>query len=161
YNIKSAAERAAIITRQLLAHDGGKTNEPKVVDINAFILDNHKMLRRLVGEKIGLVILPNPETGRVKLDKGLFGLVLMNLVVNARDAMPNGGEITIEAGNVRLDENNLRDLSGLAPGDYVRLGISDTGMGMTTEVREHLFEPFFTTKEEGERKGLGLATCYG
>jgi len=117
------------------------------------------MLRRLIGRNISMSMVLGKETGRIKADSGYVGQVLMNLVVNARDAMPNGGQLTITTCNVTLDENHARAQSGAQPGDYVILSVADTGTGMTSEVRARLFEAFFTTKPIGRGTGLGLATC--
>jgi CheY-like chemotaxis protein len=117
------------------------------------------MLRRLIDENIELTMVPGKQIGRVKADSGYVGQVLMNLVVNARDAMLNGGKLTIATNNVTLDENYARTHTGAIPGDYVMLSVSDTGTGMTDAVKAHLFEPFFTTKPKGKGTGLGLATC--
>jgi CheY-like chemotaxis protein len=117
------------------------------------------MLRRLTGENIEMRMVPGKQTGRIKADAGYIGQVLMNLVVNARDAMPNGGKLTIATRNATLDEHYASTHPGVAPGNYVMLSVSDTGMGMTDEVKKHLFEAFYTTKIAGKGTGLGLATC--
>ena len=157
--ILSASERAAGLTRQLLVFSRKQTVQSVVLDLNEVVLDTDKMLRRLIGENIAMTIVPGKETGRIKADSGYIGQVLMNLVVNARDAMPNGGRLTIATGNVTFDENDAHTRAGIIPGDYVMLSISDTGTGMTDEVKKRLFEAFFTTKELGKGTGLGLATC--
>jgi CheY-like chemotaxis protein len=117
------------------------------------------MLRRLIDENIEMTIVPGKQPGYIKADSGYVGQVLMNLVINARDAMPNGGKLTIATQNVTLDQNYARTHTGAIAGDYVRLTVSDTGTGMTGEVKAHLFEAFFTTKPKGKGTGLGLATC--
>src|SRR5665213_1285909 len=117
------------------------------------------MLHRLIDENIELTIVQGKEGGRIKADSGLISQLLMNLAVNARDAMPNGGKLKIETASITLDENDARTHKGTAPGDYVMLAVSDTGSGMTDEVKAHLFEAFFTTKPKGKGTGLGLATC--
>jgi PAS domain S-box-containing protein len=167
--IRHATERAAGLTRQLLIFSRKQTVLPVVLDLNDVVKDLKKMLRRLIDENIELTIVPGKQTGRVKADSGYVGQVLMNLVVNARDAMPNGGKLTIATNNVTLDENYARTHTGAIPGlpaeasakagDYVMLSVSDTGTGMTEEVKARLFEAFFTTKPKGKGTGLGLATC--
>ena len=157
--IRHASERAAGLTRQLLVFSRKQTVQPVVLDLNEVVKDLDKMLRRLIDENIEMTIVPGKQIGRVKADSGYVGQVLMNLVVNARDAMPNGGKLTIATNNVTLDENYARTHPGAIPGDYVMLSVSDTGTGMTDEVKAHLFEAFFTTKPKGKGTGLGLATC--
>jgi hypothetical protein len=157
--IRHAAERAAALTRQLLLFSRKQAVQPVVLDLHEVIEGMDKMLRRLVDENVELTIVPEKETGRIKADSGLVGQLLMNLVVNARDAMPNGGRLKIEATNATLDEEYARTHADAAPGDYVMLAITDTGSGMTDEVKLHLFEAFFTTKPKGKGTGLGLATC--
>jgi PAS domain S-box-containing protein len=161
HTIQSAAERAATLTSQLLAFARKQVIVPRVLDINVLIGDIDTMLQRLIGEDIELVSLPQPDAGRVKVDPGQFGQVLINLVVNACDAMPAGGRLTIETAAVTLDEDDAHPHEGVAPGDYVLMTVRDTGTGMTEEVQAHLFEPFYTTKPQGKGTGLGLATCYG
>jgi len=133
---------------------------PKVVDLNGVVTENLKMLTRLIGEDIDLVMVPSSEIGAVKADPGQIEQVVMNLAVNARDAMPQGGKLTIETANVKVDANYARFHSPVKPGDYVMLAISDTGMGMDTETQTHIFEPFYTTKGL-KGTGLGLSTVYG
>ncbi len=161
HTIKKAAERAATLTSQLLAFSRKQIIEPQVIDLNALIIDEDKMLRRLIGEDIELAFAPKQEGGQVVIDPGQFEQVLLNLMVNARDAMPEGGKITIETANVMLDEEHTLLPDDVTPGEYVLLAVSDTGTGMTKDVQAHLFEPFFTTKEPGKGTGLGLASCYG
>ena len=147
------------MTRQLLIFSRKQTVQPVVLDLNDVVKDLDKMLRRLIDENIEMTIVPGNQIGRIKADSGYVGQVLMNLVVNARDAMPNGGKLTIATSNVTLDENYARAHPGVIPGDYVMLSVSDTGTGMTDEVKARLFEAFFTTKPKGKGTGLGLATC--
>ncbi len=157
--IRHASERAAGLTRQLLVFSRKQTVQPVVLDLNDVIKDLDKMLRRLVDENITLTIVSSKVIGRIKADSGYVGQVLMNLVVNARDAMPNGGKLAIATENVTFDKQNAHICAGLIPGDYVMLSVSDTGTGMTEEVKKRLFEAFFTTKPSGKGTGLGLATC--
>ena len=157
--IRHASERAAGLTQQLLIFGRKQTVQPVVLDLNNVVKGLDKMLRRLIGENIEMTIVPGKQTGRIKADSGHVGQVLMNLVVNARDAMPNGGKLVIATNNVTLDENSARTRTGATPGDYVLLSVSDTGTGMTDEVKARLFEAFFTTKPKGKGTGLGLATC--
>ena len=159
--VLKAAERAANLTRQLLAFSRRQIIAPQIINVNDVILNLHKMLRRLISEDIDLVTLAAPDLGAVKADPGQIEQVLINLVVNAGDAMPEGGRLTIETSNVTLDEEYARRHVDVVPGDYVMLAVSDTGCGMTDEVKARIFEPFFTTKEPGKGTGLGLATCYG
>jgi signal transduction histidine kinase len=157
--IRHASERAAGLTRQLLVFSRKQTVQSVVLDLNVVINDLNKMLRRLIDENIALTIAPGKEIGRIKADSGYVGQVLMNLVVNARDAMPNGGKLTIATENVAFDKNDAHICAGMIPGSYVMLSVSDTGTGMTDEVKKRLFEAFFTTKPVGKGTGLGLATC--
>ncbi|MCH8109569.1 MAG: response regulator, partial [Chloroflexi bacterium] len=159
--IQNAAERASNLTRQLLAFSRRQIIEPKVIDLNTLVLNMEKMLRRLIGEDIEFSTIPASHLRSVKVDPGQIEQVLMNLVVNARDAIPIGGSIKIETANVTLDLEYSRSHPEVAPGEYVSLGVSDNGTGIPDDVMEHIFEPFFTTKEEGKGTGLGLATCYG
>ncbi|MGA8151244.1 MAG: ATP-binding protein [Terriglobales bacterium] len=158
--IAKAANRATALTRQLLAFSRKQMLTPKVLDLNAIVTDNLRMLTRLIGEDIDLVMIPGGSLGMVKADPGQVEQVIMNLAVNARDAMPRGGKLTIETGNVSLDENYARGHAPAAPGEYVMLAVSDTGMGMDADTQTHIFEPFFTTKGP-KGTGLGLSTVYG
>jgi len=158
--IQESADHAANLTRQLLAFGRGQVIEPRRINLNELIVNLNKMLRRLIGEDIKLVTQTAPDLGQIKADPGQIEQVLLNLVVNARDAMPDGGTLTIRTDNVTLDEDYARSHL-ISPGDYVMVSVSDTGVGMTDEVKQHIFEPFFTTKEQGKGTGLGLATCFG
>jgi len=159
--ILKAAERAAGLTRQLLAFSRQQVLQPKIVDLNGLVSDMEKMLRRLIGEDVTLETSLDPDLGRVKADPGQIEQVLMNLAVNARDAMPDGGRLTIETRNVELGLDEVARRPPTLAGPYVMLAVSDSGMGMDTETQSHLFEPFFTTKEMGKGTGLGLSTVYG
>jgi PAS domain S-box-containing protein len=159
--VRKAAEGAAALTHQLLAFSRKQVLQPKVLDVNATVATTEKLLRRLIGEDIQLVAKLASGVGRVKADPGQIEQVIMNLAVNARDAMPAGGQLTIETANVEMDEAYVRGHPLAQPGRYVMLAVSDTGIGMDEETKAHIFEPFFTTKEMGKGTGLGLATVYG
>ena len=159
--IHRASQRAADLTRQLLAFSRRQILEFKVLDLNTILRDMDKMLLRILGEDIELVTLFAEGIGRVRTDPGQIEQMILNLAVNARDAMPNGGKLTIETSNIELNENYVRFHIAVKPGLYVMLSVSDTGVGMTPEVKERVFEPFFTTKEKGKGTGLGLSTVYG
>ncbi len=158
---REAAERAANLTRQLLAFARKHIYTPRTFGLREVVATLEPMLRRLIGEDLVLRTVLAPDTGHVRADVGQFEQVVMNLTVNARDAMPNGGTLTIETANVVLDEAYCRTRVGATPGDHVMLAVTDTGVGMTPEILERLFEPFFTTKGPGKGTGLGLATCHG
>ena len=157
--ILHASERAVGLTRQLLLFSRRQTVQLVVLDLDDVVKSLNGILRRLIGENIEMKIVPGKHTRRVKADVGYVGQLLMNLVINARDAMPNGGKLSIATHNVTLDENYAHMHEGVTPGDYMMLSVSDTGIGMTDEVKAHLFEAFFTTKPKGKGTGLGLATC--
>jgi PAS domain S-box-containing protein len=159
--ILRAGERAASLTRQLLAFSRQQVMEPRVLDLNSVVADLQKMLGRLIGEDVELVTALKPKLGHVKVDPGQIEQVIMNLAVNARDAMPEGGKLFIETSDVEIDENYARSHTSMIPGKYVMVAVSDTGCGMDPETQAHIFEPFFTTKEKGRGTGLGLATVYG
>jgi PAS domain S-box-containing protein len=159
--IQRAAERAANLTRQLLTFARRQVSAPQILNLNDLILGIDKLLRRLIREDIVLQISSVPDLWPVQADPGQIEQVLMNLAINARDAMPQGGNLTIESSNVVLDHEYARTRPTVVPGPYVLLAVSDTGTGMNAEVLHHAFEPFFTTKEPGQGTGLGLATCYG
>ncbi len=159
--IERASDRAADLTRQLLAFSRKQIMEMRVLDLNDVIKGFEKMLKRIIGEDIELVTYLSEGLGRVKVDQAQMEQAIINIVVNARDAMPKGGRLTIETANVELDEEYARRHIGVKPGSYVMVAISDTGVGMTPEVKDRIFEPFFTTKEMGMGTGLGLSTVYG
>ncbi len=159
--VEKAGQRAVSLTRQLLAFSRQQILTPAVLDLNALVSDMQKMLPRLIGEDIAVSAELGPEIGRVKADHGQVEQVLMNLAVNARDAMPNGGRLVVRTSNVEFDENYVRHHAGAKVGRYVMLSVTDSGVGMSSETLAHIFEPFFTTKEVGKGTGLGLATVYG
>ncbi len=159
--VVKAGERAASLTRQLLAFSRKQVLQLNAVNLNALVTGMLQMLSRLIGEHVDLVPLLAPDLGIVRADPGQLEQVLMNLVVNARDAMPEGGRLAIETGNVDLDDESFAHEVAVLPGSYVMLAVSDSGLGMTETTRRRLFEPFFTTKGPGKGTGLGLATVYG
>jgi two-component system cell cycle sensor histidine kinase/response regulator CckA len=159
--VLKASDRAASLTRQLLAFSRKQTIEPSVLDLNSIVTEVDKMLRRLIGEDIELSFKNGSDLKCVKADRGQVEQILMNLAVNARDAMPDGGKLVIETANVELDEIYVRQHPFAKTGRYVMLSVSDTGCGMNKEVQAHIFDPFFTTKEVGKGTGLGLSTVYG
>jgi PAS domain S-box-containing protein len=159
--ILKATQRASGLTRQLLAFSRRQVVDPKVLDLNALVSDLEKMLRRLIGEDIDLAIATAPDLGKVKVDPGQLEQVVMNLCVNARDAMPDGGLLRIETANALMDAGQVARLPPMAPGRYVMVTVSDAGCGIAKEMLPQIFEPFFTTKEEGKGTGLGLAMVYG
>ncbi|MGE5647632.1 MAG: ATP-binding protein [Acidobacteriota bacterium] len=159
--ILRAVDRACALTTQLLTFSRRQVSPPKTVDVNDLVLNMDKMLRRVIGEHIELVTALSPAAGKINADPGQIEQVIMNLVVNSRDAMPEGGRITIETANATLDEEYARIHLTARPGEYVTLSVIDTGAGMDEKTRAHIFEPFFTTKEQGKGTGLGLAQVYG
>ena len=159
--IRKAAERATALTRQLLAFGRRQVLQPQVLDLNEVVANMDRMLQRLIGEDIHLLTVLDPELWPVKVDPGQIEQVIMNLAVNARDAMPGGGKLTIETANLVLDEGYARRHVSVKPGPCVMLAVTDNGCGMDKETQSHLFEPFFTTKKKGEGTGLGLSTVYG
>jgi nitrogen fixation/metabolism regulation signal transduction histidine kinase len=159
--IKKAGERSASLTQQLLAFSRRQVLKPQMLDVNNVITDMESLLRRLIGEHIYLNINLSEDKCRVEADPGQLSQVIMNLAVNARDAMAKGGDLTIKTENMYLDEEYAAAHVPTIPGDYVLLSVSDTGVGVGEEARKHIFEPFYTTKEKGAGTGLGLATVYG
>jgi two-component system cell cycle sensor histidine kinase/response regulator CckA len=159
--ILDAAERAENLTRQLLAFSRRQVTEMKVIDLNLSLRNLKKILHRIIGEDIELIMLLADDLGRIKTDPGQIENLVLNLAVNAREAMPGGGKLSLETANVELDELYAKSHISVIPGPYVRLSVGDTGCGMTPEVMEKIFEPFFTTKEKEHGTGLGLSTVYG
>jgi two-component system cell cycle sensor histidine kinase/response regulator CckA len=159
--ISDAAERAAVLTAQLLAFGRQQVVTPTVLDVNVAVTAIEPMLNQLIGENVKLILKLDPAAGHIRADPGQIGQIIVNLVVNARDAMPGGGAVTIESGNVTFDERYTMEHFEVTPGPYVLLAVSDNGTGMDRDTREHIFEPFFTTKDVGRGTGLGLATAYG
>ncbi len=159
--IQLAADRATTLTRQLLAFSRKQLLELKVVDVNAIVQDMERLVNPLIGENVELITVLDPQSTHTRADAGQLEQVLMNLVVNAKDAMPEGGRLVIQTGKIVVDENHRRGQHFIRPGHYVTLSVSDTGMGMDKETQSRIFEPFFTTKEKGKGTGLGLSTVYG
>ncbi len=159
--IEKAAERAASLTAQLLAFGRQQIITPRVLDLNDLIVRSGNMLKRVIGEDIDFAVAPGKELKRVQADPGQIEQVLVNLAINAREAMPDGGKLTVETMNTRVDQEYCRQHAGVVPGEYVMMAVSDNGCGMNAEVRQHLFEPFYTTKEKGKGAGLGLSSVYG
>jgi len=159
--IRKAGERAAGLTRQLLAFSRQQVLQPRALDLNTVVVDLDKMLRRLIGADVELLARPGKDLGRVMADPGQIEQILLNLAVNARDAMPRGGRVTIETSETTLDEHHARTVLDVPPGGYVVLSVSDDGEGMDAETMTRIFEPFFTTKDPGKGTGLGLSTVFG
>jgi CheY-like chemotaxis protein len=159
--INQATERATTLTRQLLAYSRRQIISPRVVNLNDVVANTDQILRRLITENVMLSTSLTPDLGPVKIDPTQVEQVLINLAVNARDAMPNGGSLTIKTSNIYLGKREASLYPDLSPGPYVQLSVADNGIGMDEEIQSHIFEPFFTTKEEGKGTGLGLSMCYG
>ncbi len=159
--ILKAGTRATFLTRQLLAFSRRRPNRPQTIVLNDVVAETRKMLERLIGDDVDLIISPDPAAGTIHADPGHIEQVIMNLVVNAKDAMPNGGSLVIETAHLVVDKRFAESHLDVLPGPYAVLTVSDTGSGMSLEVKKHLFEPFFTTKEQGKGTGLGLSTVYG
>jgi two-component system cell cycle sensor histidine kinase/response regulator CckA len=159
--IKRAGERAADLTRQLLTFSRQQVVLPKVVDLNQIVAGMEKMLVRLLGADVELTLLPAARLGKVKADPGQIEQIIMNLAVNARDAMPSGGKLTIQTNNIELDEHYATEHLGVTAGPYVMVAVTDSGAGMDKETQARIFEPFFTTKEKGKGTGLGLSIVFG
>jgi len=159
--VRRAGERSAMLTNQLLAFSRRQILQPQVIKINDAIVETSGMLERLIGEDVDLVVKLRPTAGSIRFDPGQLSQILINLAVNARDAMPDGGKLSIETDNIFIEPEFARSHIGVLPGAYVMLAVSDSGIGMTPEVQERIYEPFFTTKGVGKGTGLGLATVYG
>jgi CheY-like chemotaxis protein len=159
--IHKAAGRASDLTRQLLSFSRQQVLAPRVIDLSDVLVGMDKMFQRIIGVDVQLILSCAPGLGRVRADPGSIEQVIMNLVVNARDAMPNGGTLTMETANVMIDEESARDHLGTSAGPYVMLAVSDTGIGMDRATQARIFEPFFTTKEMGKGTGLGLSVVFG
>jgi two-component system cell cycle sensor histidine kinase/response regulator CckA len=159
--VLQAADRATAITNQLLSFSRRQIMQPRVISLNSVILHTEKMLRRLIGEDVELILHADPNIGNIRADPNHIEQAIVNLAVNSRDAMPTGGRVTIETSNARIDESYARTHLGVEPGEFVMLAVSDTGHGMDSATRQRIFEPFFTTKERGKGTGLGLSTVYG
>lgn len=159
--IKAAADRAASLTRQLLAFSRKQVLQPTVLNLNTVVTDLEKMLRRLIGEDVEFWVLPGRDLGSTRVDLGQLEQVIVNLVVNARDAMPTGGRLLIETANVDVDQHHAESHPSLTLGKYIMLSVTDTGVGMDEVTQQRIFEPFFTTKAPDKGTGLGLSTCYG
>jgi two-component system, cell cycle sensor histidine kinase and response regulator CckA len=159
--IRKASELAASLTRQLLALSRKQVMEPRILNLNSLVPGMERMLRRVVGENVEMSATLQPDLGNINADAGQMEQVIMNLVLNARDAMSAGGKLMVKTANTHLDESYARHNLGVVPGPHVMLAVSDTGIGIDEETREHIFEPFFTTKEIGKGTGLGLSTVYG
>jgi CheY-like chemotaxis protein len=156
-----AAERATSLTQQLLAFSRRQVLQPKAINLNSVVSSLEDLLRRLIGENIEVVFTPSQDLGTVRADPGQLEQVIMNLAINARDAMPKGGKLMLQTSNTEVDEAYARHHVGVVPGSYVLLTVSDTGVGMDEDTVGHIFEPFFTTKGLGKGTGLGLSTVYG
>jgi len=159
--IELAAQSGASLTRQLLAYSRQQVLEPKILDLNTVATGIESLVRRVAGENIEYEVILAPDLGRVRADPGQIEQIIMNLAINARDAMADGGKLIVETSNVEIDEAYAKQHPPVPIGEYVMLSVSDTGVGMPPEIRERIFEPFFTTKEKGKGTGLGLATVYG
>jgi CheY-like chemotaxis protein len=159
--VKNAGDRAAELTSQLLAFSRKQIMQPVVINLNSVVSNIEKMLRRIIRESIELRFVLDPELSNIKADPGQIEQVLMNLTINARDAMSNGGTLTVETQNVLLDEHYVGQHVTVAPGEFIKMTVTDTGQGMSAETQSHIFEPFFTTKDIGKGTGLGLSTVYG
>ncbi len=159
--IRRAGERAAALTHQLLAFSRRQMLQPQIVNVSALVQQFEKMLRRLLGDDVALITALAPDVHNVKVDPASLEQVLANLAANARDAMPAGGTLIVETGNIQLDVADADRHVSIVPGPYVMIAVRDTGCGIDEETRAHIFEPFFTTKEQGRGDGLGLATVYG